>query len=240
MQTITLIIEDESKALNPSELADFLYLFRAANLALKRIVPEDLHRSLAKPTQRQVALFRTQLERLSPRQLNAFFAPRTHPDVLGIQRMIRQSPLEIVVGGCAFLIAVGVFVSGGKIAISWSGVTGGLKAELPPLGEGIKRLREALGLDKTIQASFGIHPTVIRFSEEEYKALCLQDDSSKGRGGFQRFLVELKSRTNKRTKSLELSERDLERIHRYKANPSKGGWQSRFKKIFGRHFPESA
>lgn len=240
MQTITLIIEDESKALNPSELADFLYLFRAANLALRRIVPDNLHESLAKPTQRQLASFRTQLECLSPRQLNGYFAPHTTPETLEIQRMIRQSPLEIVVGGCAFLIAVGVFVSGGKIAISWSGTTGGLKAELPALGEGIKRLREALGLDRTIQANFGIRPTVIKLNDEEYKALCLQDDLSKDRGGFQRFLVELKSRTNKRTKSLELRERDLERIHRYKANPRKGGWQSRFKKIFGRHFPESA
>lgn len=42
------------------------------------------------------------------------------------------------------------------------------------------------------------------------------------------------------TRKLHLSPSDLERIYRYKANPKKGGWQSRFKKIFGRHFPDES
>ena len=50
--------------------------------------------------------------------------------------------------------------------------------------------------------------------------------------------VELKTRANKRTKQLELSESELDRIYRYRSNPKKGGWQSRLYKIFGRHFPD--
>ena len=66
----------------------------------------------------------------------------------------------------------------------------------------------------------------------------MQDDASKNKGGFQHFQVGLKDRINKQTRELQLSPSDLERIYRYKANPNKGGWQSRFKKIFGRHFPD--
>ena len=44
------------------------------------------------------------------------------------------------------VIIVGVIISGGSISISGRLI----KAKVPPLGTGIKHLREALGLDKTI------------------------------------------------------------------------------------------
>jgi hypothetical protein len=81
---------------------------------------------------------------------------------------------------------------------------------------------------------------VIKLNEKEYTALSVQGDASKNKGGFQHFLVGLKNRLNKQTRELHLSPSDLQRIYRYKANPKKGGWQSRFKKIFGRHFPETS
>jgi len=127
-----------------------------------------------------------------------------------------------------------VIFSGGKISISREG----LKAELPPFGKGLKALRMALGLNNRIKAGFGIRATLIKLDKKEYAALCLQDHESKGKGGFQHFLVGLKERINKQTRLLELGPSDLERIYRYKSNPKKGGWQSRFNKIFGRHFPE--
>ena len=114
----------------------------------------------------------------------------------------------------------------------------GLKAELPPFGKGLQSLRDALGLNDKIKAGFGIRGTVIKLNDKEYAALRKQDDASKNKGGFQHFLVGLKERINKQTRELQLSPPDLERIHRYKANPKKGGWQSRFKMIFGRHFPD--
>ena len=100
-------------------------------------------------------------------------------------------------------------------------------------------MRAALGLDKNVlQAGFCIREIVIKLDEKELAALLLQEDASRNQGGFQHFLVGLKNRVNKRTRELQLSPSDLERVYRYKANPKKGGWQSRFKKIFGRHFPQ--
>jgi len=132
------------------------------------------------------------------------------------------------------LVAAVIF-SGGKISVAGFGVT--IRAKLPPLGKGIKNLQEALGLDKTIRVGFGIKESTIKLNRQEFDALMQQDPNTKNRGGFQGFLVGLQSQINKRTKMLSLSEHDLERIYRYKENPRKGGWQSRFKKIFGRHFP---
>jgi hypothetical protein len=138
--------------------------------------------------------------------------------------------------GCVFLITLAVIFSGGRISIL--GQT--LKAELPPLGKGLKSLREALNLNAKVKAGFGIREIVIKLNEKEYAALSVQDDASKNKGGFQHFLVGLKNRLNKQTRELHLSPSDLQRIYRYKANPKKGGRQSRFKKIFGRHFPETS
>ena len=103
----------------------------------------------------------------------------------------------------------------------------------------MKSLREALGLNDKLKAGFGIRETVIKLNAREYDELRKQDDASKNKGGFQHFLIGLKDRINNQTRELQLRPSDLERIYRYKANPKKGGWQSRFKKIFGRHFPEN-
>ena len=114
----------------------------------------------------------------------------------------------------------------------------GVEAEVKSLGEGVKSLRKALGLGNSIDAGYGIRGRIVKFTKEEYSALLLQAPESKNKGGFQRFLVGIQGRVNKQTLQLEVSEHDLERIYRWKANPRKGGWQSRFKKISGRLFPE--
>lgn len=234
MQTVEITITDQSATLNPSELAEFLYLFPAAGRALSRLVPKRDHNAEREPASEELTKYRHELGRFSPDELDSFFARETSEDILQISQIRRNSPLEMTLAGCAFLITLGVIFSGGKINISRQG----LKAELPPLGKGLKSLREALGLNDTTKAGFGIYETVIKLSKEEFLLLCRQDDASKDRGGFQRFLVELKSRVNKRTKELKLNRQDLERIRRHKANPMRGGWQSRFEKIFGRHFPD--
>ena len=233
MQTVEMIISDPSTALNPSELAEFLYLFPATGRALSRIVPARDHNAVREPKSDELTKYGYELKRFSPDELDSFFAPEASPEFLMIDHIRRNSPLEITMAGCAFLITLGVIFSGGKISISRQG----LQCELPPLGIGLKSLREALGLNDRVRAGFGIRETVIKLDEREYAALCMQDDASKNKGGFQHFLVGLKNRINRQTRQLQLSPSDLERIHRYKANPKKGGWQSRFKKIFGRHFP---
>jgi hypothetical protein len=235
MQTVEMLIRDQSAVLNPSELAEFLYLFPAVNRALSRIVPAPEHDALREPTAGELLKYRHGLGRFSPNELDCFFEPRTSPDLLKISHIRRESPLEITLCGCVFLITLGVIFSGGKINI----LRQTLKAELPPLGKGLQALRDTLGLNKNrLNAGFGIRETIIKLNHKEYEELNKQDDASKNKGGFQHFLVGLKGRINRQTLELRLSPSDLERIHRHKANPKKGGWQGRFKKIFGRHFPE--
>jgi hypothetical protein len=234
MQTVEITIIDGSATLNPNELAEFLYLFPATGRALSRLVPRHDHCVEREPTSGELTKYRRELRSFSPDQLDSLFVKDLSQDILQISQIRRNSPLEITLAGCAFLITLGVAFSGGKIFISRQG----LKAELPSFGTGLKSLRDALGLNDKIKAGFGIRGTVIKLNEKEYASLCMQDDASKSKGGFQHFLVGLKDRINKQTRELQLSPSDLERIYRYKANPKKGGWQSRFKKIFGRHFPD--
>ena len=236
MKTVEMRISDQSVTLNPSELAEFLYLFTGTGRALRDLVPPHDHDAVREPSSEELAKYRHELRRFSPFQLNIFFDPRTSPEFVQINEISRSSPLEFTLAGCVLLITLGVIFSGGRIKISRDGI----RAELPSLGKGIKSLREALGLCANIKAGFGIRETVVKLNSAEYEALCLQDDASKNKGGFQHFLVGLKARINKQTRELQLSPSDLERIYRYKANPKKGGWQSRFKKIFSRHFPEES
>ncbi|TAL07260.1 MAG: hypothetical protein EPO07_00520 [Verrucomicrobia bacterium] len=234
MQTVEMIIADKSTSLNPSDLAEFLYLFTGTGRALKHLVPPSDHNALREATERELINYKRELRRFSPDQLNVFFDSQSSPEFVHITSIRRNSPLEFTLGGCALLITLGVIFSGGKISLTRQG----LKAELPSLGKGIQSLRDALGLNNNLKAGFGVRETVIKLNDSEFDALCKQDDESKNRGGFQHFLVGLKVRINKQTRELRLSPSDLERIYRYKANPKRGGWQSRCKKIFGRHFPE--
>ena len=233
MPEIILRINDDSLMLNPAELADFLFFFRAANSALKRIVSAEDLTGIRKPGAKDAEIYAKKLGGFRPEELNNFFDAHTDPDIVQIANISRNSPLEIVVCGCHFLLVLAVIFSGGKIAISGKEI----RAELPPLGKGISNLRQALGLDRTLRAGFGIKDSIIKLNKNEFDALMMQAPETKNQGGFQGFLVGLQLRINRQTRELKLSEYDLERIYRYKQNPGKGGWQSRFKKIFGRHFP---
>ena len=216
--------------MNAEEIAEFLILFRAVNIALNQVVPESDRHKVRSPSEEEVHACRQSLSKFSPRQLNSFFAPSTRSPILQIEKIRRASPMEFGLVGCAFLIVIGVIMSGGRIQITASGV----KAVLPPFGRGLKCLREALGLDKQVQAGFGIRETTIQLNKAEFAELMAP---TTGSGGFQHFLAGLQYRVNKQTRKLTLSPEDLERIYRYKSDPQKGGWQARFQKIFGRHFP---
>ena len=231
MRTITVTVKDEATTLRPTDLAEFLFLFRAGNVALSCLLPKDTHNDVREPTHDEVEGLRGRLGAFSPNELDRFFDSATSPDLLTIDRMTRESPLEIELIGLPLLLVLAVIFSGGKIQLAGMA----LKASLPPLGTGIKALREALGLNKRLQAKFGIGETTIKLNAEEYKELMIQP---KGIGGFQSFIKGLQNRVNRQTKVLTLSPDDLKRIYRYKTDPKKGGWQARFSKIFGPHFPD--
>jgi len=154
---------------------------------------------------------------------------------MSVQRISHESPLDIfmIVASCslgAFTLAM--ILSGGQIKIQLAGETG-LKAKLPPIGDGIKKLREALGLEgRDRQIGFAIQEITITLNKEEYDFLMTE---LSGQGGFQHFMAKLQAKVNKSTRTLTLSVEDLDRIQKYRANPSTGGFQGRYNKIFKRH-----
>ncbi len=231
MESILLTIKDETEVINPSDLAEFLFLFQGANVALEKVVPNDHHHQQKEPSEDEIAEMKRLIGRFSPKELDSIFDPKRARDLLQIEKISRQSPLEIVLMGCFGLLTLAVVFSGGKIEISLKGI----KAELPPLGKGIKSLRSALGLDRPLSVGFGLREVKVKLNSFEYKELTV---AVRGQGGFQNFFTGLQNRVNKSTKELTLSPQDLERIYKHKAHPERGGYQSRLNKIFGRHFPD--
>jgi hypothetical protein len=58
-----LTIKDEPEVINPSELAEFLYLFRGANVALEKGVPGDHHHQQKEPSEPEIAEVKKQISR---------------------------------------------------------------------------------------------------------------------------------------------------------------------------------
>ncbi len=139
--------------------------------------------------------------------------------------------MVMILLGCIPLLVVAVVLSGGEVSFTPLSV----KAKLRPLGDGIKKFKEALGLTKKLDVGYGVRETTIKLTREQFNALM---QPITGEGGFQSFLRGLQNRVNKQTRELTLSQEDLERIYRAKAVPQRGGFQGRFDKIFSSQFPE--
>jgi len=150
------------------------------------------------------------------------------PEILEINQ---QSPIEIVFAGGIGLLFVAAALSGGHQIIKLGPLS--LEFNLRSLGESILSLKRALSRNESLRTGHGFKGTKIKLNKTEFEYL---NKYANMNGGFQRFLCELQIRVNKQTKVLSLSNRDIEQILRYKENPAKGGFQSRFNKIFGRHF----
>ena len=147
----------------------------------------------------------------------------------------QNSPVEIVFFGLVTALTLAVILSGGKCKVGALGLAA--EFEIGPLGEGIAKLKRALGVTKPVEVGYGLQHIRIKLNRTELAELFKQDPAQKHRGGFQSFLVSIQNNTNKNTGMLELTEKQLDRIMKYKSDHKKGGYQSRFKKIFGRHFP---
>ncbi len=214
------------------ELAEFLFMFRAAYGTAFAYCREH---NLMSSDQEEIEAHSNDLIRFAkiqlPSQLQARFDEDLGIDSLRAKSINQNSPLTIVFECVLPALALAVILSGGEFS-AW-----GLKCRVNALGDGISKLRKALGLSGTVKAGFGIRSSRIKLNKQEHEELLKQDPSQKNKGGFQLFLVSIQNRVNKTTREIELSEADLEKIMRYKSNPNKGGWQSRFKKIFSRHFP---
>jgi hypothetical protein len=152
----------------------------------------------------------------------------TDPQITSINQ---QSPIEIAIAGSIVLLTIAAVLSGGKQKVG----LGPIKFEfnLTSLGESISKLKLALTNNASLRTGYEFIGGKIKLNKEEFLYL---NKTVNMNGGFQRFIHELQIRANKSTRVIELGNRDIEKILKYKSNPEKGGFQSRFNKIFGRHF----
>ena len=226
--TAKLTIKDTTETIEGKLLGEYLTLIEACVVAASELQVDWTQANLLPPD------LIPRFQQIHPLKWNEYFDRRA-PELISILTIKRNSPLEIVLACSITFLTLAVIFSGGKIKAS----SKGFEAVLPSLGEGIKSLKTALGLGGKVTSSYSIRTIKIKLNQEEVDALQLQDPSQKNKGGFQNFLIGLQARLNRRTKELTLSDVDLERVMKYKAEPKKGGFQSRFKKIFGRHFPSN-
>ncbi len=227
----SIILEKET-TIDSSDLADFLFLFRGAYAAGIPSV-EKIRASGKEPDPNTLAdEIRKHLAKLTISQINDLFQQDLGPNRLLTERISRDSPFEIVLYGTIILLVLAVILSGGRFELGPNGV----KAHLPPMGKGIKHLREALTRKTGILVGYGVKSITIKLNEKELAELERQDPKTKDRGGFQGLLVGLLETVDLRTGKLVLSKEDVHRIIRLGKNRSKGGFQARIYKIFQRHF----
>ena len=139
MDNIKVTILEDTSPLNPAEFAEYLFFLRAALFALKEIVPVDRLQPGIQPTQEEIERYSSQLNAFSPNTINSFFSSHRDPEVIEITRIKRNSPLEMTVVVCGFLMTLAVILSGGRISVRMTGIS----AELPAFGKGLKSLKEA-------------------------------------------------------------------------------------------------
>lgn len=215
-----------SEKTSPLQLSQFLQLFVTTYRALGRVSEETPIESQEYEVP-SAGLF----SRLKYKDIKSCLESAsvdTDPQITSINQ---QSPIEIVVAGSIMLLVVAAVLSGGKQKIA----LGPIKFEfnLSSLGESISSLKRCLTNNSSLQTGYEFTGAKIKLNKEEFYYL---NKSVNMNGGFQRFIRELQVRVNKNKREIDLSNRDIEKILKYKSDPKKGGFQSRFNKIFGRHF----
>lgn len=223
-----LIVKFESQeTTSPIELSTFLQLYVSTYRALKCYENKSEFGEETFILPEGGLLSRLSIEEirssLSDDQLSS------DPKILEINQ---QSPIQIIFEGGIGLLFVAAALSGGRQVIKLGPLS--LEFNLTSLGESIGNLRRAFSKNESLRTGYGFKGVKIKLNKLEFDYL---NKSANRNGGFQRFLCELQVRINKQTRVLDLSNQDIEQILRYKQNPSRGGFQSRFNKIFERHFP---
>jgi len=218
---------------DPAQIGEFLFLFRGTYAAAVRLIDiPETQASLESARKLKKQLIKN-LNSLDAGELDSLFSRSLGHDKLGTEKISHQSPLEIeFVGALIAILAIGLIISGGKMK-----VVNLFEIELnQSLGKGIKELLQALSPRKKARIGYGVRGTQIKLSKKELNELFKQDPAQRGRGGFQRLLVKLQKLTNRSTRIMELNGEDIDRIKQYSRNPKKGGFQSRIRKIFEKHF----
>lgn len=226
MKTTIRLSFADSDEIDAKELADFLFLFGA-------IYTVGTVLAVARPTLAEADEFEQAVVSHVRRLSFGGLSPLFHQE-LGVWKLVpkyigKQSPFAIEFEGLAAALTVAVIFSGGKINLA-----GVLQATLPPLSEGIKKLRDVLSPSPKVIFSYGPQIQTIKLSKSEFMEL--MHHSGRGQGGFQILLSSLQKKVKRGKRELTLTGDELDRLFRYAQNPKKGGWQASIHKIFGRHF----
>lgn len=136
----TVLFHGTDGSIDTWELNRFLYLLRVAYVVMVEKERED--KALSWEEFRWSAAGRTEF---SHRSYSGLILARIYDTDLGeeelrIEKISKQSPLEISFTAIVACLAAAVVLSGGKADLK------NLKFEVPPLGDGIRKLREAFGL----------------------------------------------------------------------------------------------
>jgi hypothetical protein len=223
----TMVFAGEER-IETAELADFLFLFRGVYAAGIQVV-DSLSRPENEPAELS-RLVRKHLRGLKASEIDDLFRHDLGANRLLTEHIARESPIELVIIGLIVVSLAAVIISGGTFELV------PLKVHLPPIAETIISLREALASGTRAPLGYGVKSRTVILSRGELAVLMLQDPRKRRRGGFQRFLVGLQMRVNRKTRELELSEEDIDFILKYLKDRSVGGFQGRIHKIFSRHF----
>jgi hypothetical protein len=217
-----------------TELAHFLFLYRgayAAALSMEQTITMD---QLLTDNTIFMDQLTDNLNGLDVTAIDALFSRDLGTNAPVPERIGRESPLEIVIADIMVALTLAVILSGGKVKFDVK--IAKIEAALPPIGEGIRRLQEALTKAPKAQLGYGIRAKRIKLTKQEFNELMKFDPASEKHGGFQRLLIGMQYKINHLARELELSDHDMNMILRHGRNPEKGGWQSSIKKVFGSHF----
>ena len=138
LSELSIVIETDGGAIDVEQLTDFFYHFRAAYSAAIGIGALDANSD----PENLAELVRQKAYGKDWQALAKLAHKDLRENMLGIIDIRRQNPLTIVFEGVLVAVTVAVILSGGKLKI------GPLKANLPPLGVGIRSLRDAFGRKK--------------------------------------------------------------------------------------------
>ena len=227
-----LIFVDEGQP-DVADVGHFMFLYGGVYAAaVSQLHRRDVERRLGLPLIEK--RLRRHLDSLALIDTGALFSQDLHAGELTVKRLAVESPLEIVMCGVGAALALAVILSGGTI--KFDAESGAFEATMPALGEGIRKLREALAQKTPASLGYGVRPFSVKLSKSEVMELMKFDPASEKKGGFQRVLIGMQYRINHTTRKLELLPHDVDVILKYGRQPKKGGWQASIRKIFGQHF----
>jgi hypothetical protein len=148
LEEIHLTFEDNGQPLRYALFTEYVVLFEAVYYILK------IEKSLSEEDMSNLTIskFQDLLGRQKNRRISDIVLPHGMDNLsnpgendLTLHSIWYQSPMEWVLTGISVALTGAVILSGGRIEISHTG----FKAQLPPIGEGVKKLRQAFGVKTT-------------------------------------------------------------------------------------------